>query len=813
MKFIKPIIFLLLTIGLIVVLDRNWGAVPAFGALMSPFTGFWQNAEAKTDRTDQKINIKGTLQSVSVAYDDTGVPHIFAQNDHDVYFAQGFVTARDRLWQMEFQTYAAAGRVSELVGERAIELDRYNRRLGMVYAAEQALKGMMGNEASTAVIQAYTDGINAYINQLSPEKYPIEYKLLGYAPEPWTPLKCALLLKQMAQTLASGADDLLMTNVLQKYGKAVTADLFPNYPAQESPIIPAGTKWDFTSLKVPSPPADSVPGSSLAFRWKEQDPSIGSNNWAIGPEKSATGYPILANDPHLQLNLPSIWYQVQLVSPTVNVYGVSLPGSPCVIIGFNKQIAWGVTNVGSDVLDFYKIRFKDATKREYWHDNKWKQVRERIELIKVKGKPDIVDTVRYTHHGPIVYQVGEKPFRDNLPIGYAARWVAHETSNDVNCFYILNRAKNYDDYVFALAQYASPAQNFVFADVNKDIAMSPNGKFPLKWQGQGKFLLDGANSAHDWLGWIPASQNPRVKNPPRGFVSSANQFSTDPSYPYYLNWIFAPAERGLRINDRLTAMKRATPDSLRQLQNDNFNRRAASFLPLMLPMLRAENLTDTQQKALSVLRSWNYYNNVDAVGATLFTDWLSQMYKAIWDDEFSREGEHPMRYPTYDRTLQLIMKEPTSHWFDNVKTVNHKETVNELLNTTFRQSVDSLAKQHGDFGASWAWGKHKGTDIRHLIPGLDAFSALDVQNGGGGSVVNATTERNGPSWRMVVALGPKPKAYGVYPGGQSGNPGSPYYLNLLETWRRGELNELVYLQAPTDKNSRIQSVLTLSPSK
>ncbi|GAA4407516.1 penicillin acylase family protein [Nibrella viscosa] len=813
MSYIKPVALLLFTAVLVVALSRNWGSVPAFGPLLSPFKGFWQNAEAKSDRTDQTLAISGTSQPVTVVYDDTGVPHIFAQNDRDAYFAQGFVTARDRLWQMEFQTHAAAGRVSEIVGERAVELDRYNRRLGMVYGAEQALKGMTANEAGAAVVQAYTDGINAYIRQLSPEKYPIEYKLLGYAPEPWTPLKCALLLKQMTQTLASGADDLLMTNILQKYGKDVVANLFPDYPSQESPIIPAGTKWDFTPLKVPTPPADSVPGSTLAFRWKEHDPTIGSNNWAVGSDKSATGYPILANDPHLQLSLPSIWYQVQLVSPTVNVYGASLPGTPGVIIGFNKQVAWGVTNVASDVLDFYKIRFKDATRKEYWHNNQWKPVRERVEVIKVKGMPDVVDTVRYTHHGPVVYQAEEKPFRSNVPVGYAARWIAHEVSNELNCFYILNRAKNYDDYVFALAQYASPAQNFVYADANNDIAISPNGKFPLKWKEQGKFLLDGTNPVHDWQGWIPAAQNPRVKNPPRGFVSSANQFSTDPSYPYYLNWTFAPAERGIRINNRLTTMKQATPDSLRQLQNDNYNLRAANFLPVMLPLVNPQGLNEPQQKALSTLRSWNYYNTVDALGATLFTEWLNRLYKSIWDDEFSRDGEQPMRYPTYDRTLQLITKEPNARWFDNVKTTDRKETMPELVNTSFRQTVDSLVRQHGTFGAEWAWGKHKGTDIRHLIPGLDAFSALDVQNGGGSSVVNATTERNGPSWRMVVALGPQPKGFGVYPGGQSGNPGSPYYLNLLETWRRGELNELLYLQSPTDKNPRIQSVLTLSPAR
>lgn len=809
MNRIKAILAVTLTSVLIVCLNKNWGPIPAFGPLLSPFVGFWQNAEAGM-APGQTLKLAGTQEEVTILYDDLGVPHIFARNDHDAYFAQGYVTARDRLWQMEFQTHAAAGRVSEIVGERAQELDRFNRRLGMVYGAEQALKAMMADPQSKQEVEAYSAGINAFINQLTPAQYPVEYKLLGYAPEPWTPLKCALLLKQMTSTLALGNDDLYMTNILKSYGRAVVDDLFPDYPTREDPIIPVGTKWDFAPLKVPSPPKDSFSAQlPLAFRWQERDPSIGSNNWAVGAEKSATGYPILANDPHLTLSLPSIWYQIQLVSPTMNVYGASLPGAPGVTIGFNKDVAWGVTNVGSDVLDFYQIRFRDSQRREYWHDGRWKPVRRRIETVNIKGGPAVVDTVLYTHHGPVVYQPGEKAFNKNFPVGFAARWVAHEPSNELRCFYLLNRARNYDDYRKALTFYAAPAQNFVFADNSKNIAISPNGKFPLKWKEQGKFLLDGTNPTHDWQGWIPATQNPLVKNPPRFFVSSANQFSTDPTYPYYLHWEFAPYERGARINQRLTAMQQATPDSLRMLQNDNYNLRAANFLPVLLPEVNQQGLDQSQQQALKALTTWRYQNDASGIGATIFTEWLTRFRKAVWDDEFRVDTETPMRYPSYDRTLQLITRQPDARWFDDVSTPNQKENLTGLINATFRATVDSLVKQHGAFGPGWAWARHKGTDIRHLIPGLDAFSAVDVQNGGGSSVVNATTGRTGPSWRMVVALGPSPKAYGVYPGGQSGNPGSPYYMNMIETWRKGELNELLYLTSADSQNTRVRSTLKI----
>lgn len=815
MRYLKATFSTLLLIGVVWALNRSWGPIPAFGPLLSPFVGFWQNAES-VSTADEEINLNGTKAPVTVVFDDLAIPHVFAQNDHDVYFAQGYLTARDRLWQMEFQTHAAAGRIAEIVGDRAVELDRYNRHLGMGYGAEQTLRGMQDDPATREALDAYSAGVNAWISQLSPAKYPIEYKLLGYAPEPWTTLKCALLLKQLTSTLASGADDLLMTNILRKYGAAVTADLFPGYPTREDPIIPAGTKWDFTPLPVPAASKDTGLAELMALSaprfdagLRRPNPEIGSNNWAVGAQKSATGHPILANDPHLSLSLPSIWYQIQLVSPTMNVYGASLPGAPNAIIGFNKDVAWGVTNVGADVLDFYTIRFKDESRRQYWHDKRWKPVRTRLERIKVKGRPDVVDTVLYTHHGPVVYNAGAKPFRQNIPVGHAARWIAHEKSNEMQCFYQLNRAKNFADYRKALSYYVAPAQNFIFASNQNDIAISPNGRYPLKRRGQGKFLLDGTNPADDWHGFVPADQNPLVKNPARGFVSSANQSSTDLTYPYYINWEFAPSERGRRINQRLTVMQGATTDTLRQLQNDNYNLKAADALPVILPQLTTKSLNADQQKALAVLKAWHLNNDVNEIGPTIFARWMNQLTEAVWADEFDQGDSLPMRYPTFDRTLTLMQRDPSARWFDNVKTPA-RERLPDLLTQSFRATCDTLIKQKGPIGAAWAWGTFKGTDIRHLLPGVDAFSVLDLSIGGGSGIVNATSERWGPSWRMVVALGPQPKAYGVYPGGQSGNPGSPHYQNMIETWRTGQLNELLYLQSAQAKHARIKRRLTIN---
>jgi penicillin G amidase len=807
MKWIKAILPLALALALFFVGNTKFGGIPPLGKLLSPFTGFWQNADPRQLEAQEELQLQGLQGQVSIVYDTNRVPHIFAGNDHDLYFAQGFVTARDRLWQMDFQTLAAAGRLAEVVGAQALDFDRFQRRIGMVYGARQSLAAMMADPVIRNTLQAYTAGVNAYIQSLSPKDYPLEYKLLDYAPEAWSPLKCALLLKMMAYNLTARNDDLRMSNILRQYGPEVVADLFPDYPSREDPIVPPGTRPDFTPLPTPATPAGFLAAFTHQQVEREPPEGLGSNNWAVAGSKSATGYPLLANDPHLQLSLPSLWYQVQLVGPDVNVAGVSLPGAPGVIIGFNQQVSWGVTNVHADVLDWYQLRFRDGRQREYWHDKQWKPVRPVVELIKVRGGDLIRDTVYYTHHGPIVYRKPGKVYNPQTPVGHAMRWIAHEKFNELKTFYLLNRARHYQDYRQALTYYGAPAQNFIYADVHQDIALWVNGRFPLKWKNQGKFILDGTNPAYDWQGWIPPAHNPHVKNPARGFVSSANQFPTGPDYPYYLNWQFESPERGMRINQRLAAMQQVTVDSLRALQNDNFNLHAQTILPLMLGQVQNRLLDNNQRQAFQELSDWDYRNEAPAIGATLFEVWWPLLEKAIWQDELGSSDSLPRRYPSRDRTVRLLQQQPQAQWFDNVHTPD-KETRTMLVQQSFTSTVDSLVRQHGPFGPAWAWARHKGTSLQHLAR-VPAFGKEHLRIGGGRHIVNATADRQGPSWRMVVALGPQVKAYGVYPGGQSGNPGSFYYDNLVETWRQGKLNELLYMQSVQDPAAAGLARLTL----
>lgn len=811
MKFIKAILSVAITLVLIWALQTKFGPMPPLGKFLNPATGFWQNAESKYLMQDpaHELKLYGLHDQVLVKYDDRRIPHIFARNNHDLYFAQGYLTAADRLWQMDIQTRSAAGRLAEVVGPAALEVDRYHRRMGMVYGAENTLRGMMRDPKTREVIEAYTEGINQYIGNLTIRNYPLEFKLLDYKPELWKPINCALLLKLMSETLAGGSDELELTNTLNTFGAAVTRELFPDRYYQEEPIIPAGTQWSFKPLPIPSPSRSFLAQMNNNHPHSKVE-GIGSNNWALSGSRTANGYPLLANDPHLNLTLPSIWYQVQLQAPGVNVYGVSLPGAPNIIIGYNNHISWGVTNVDADVLDWYQIKFKDASKRAYWHNNRWNPTTRRTEVIKVRGQQPVTEQVIYTHHGPVVYEneaTADPHGHKHVPVGTALRWIAHDESDELRTFYMLNRAKNYNDYRQALAHYSAPAQNFIFASRDNDIAITPNGKLPLKFKDQGKFILDGTDAANDWQGWIPNAQNPTVKNPARGFVSSGNQASTDGNYPYYINWQFGGYQRGKRINDLLASTHHATADSMRLMQTDNYSILAHDVLPALLQYIDTTKLDGTQLRALQILRSWNKRFDVDAQAAILFNRWWDEFYEHTWRDEFGRAGKS-LKWPSRDETIHLLFTQPRSKWFDNTYTPA-TETCTDIASATFNNTVNALVHDYGQPGPAWQWGKVRPVAIAHLA-NIDGLGSASFASGGWGGAINAISNKAGPSWRMVVQLGPAVKGYGIFPGGESGNPGSFYYTDMLPAWQNGRLDELLFLQSAKQSSKRIRTTLTLN---
>lgn len=803
MNYLKPSLSFLVLVLLIISLNTKFGAVPPVGKFFDPDAGFWANAETSTPHS-QELDIPGLEGTVEVYFDERRVPHIFAENEHDLYLAQGYIVARDRLFQMEMQTYDAAGRLAEVVGPQLLNRDLNTRRMGMAYGAEKAVQEISNDPHISKIIQAYADGVNAYINQLSPSDYPVEYKVLDIAPEQWEPIKTAYLLKNMTRILAGRNNDVRTSNTIQYFGDDFVEKYFLRKPELNDPIIPPTREWDFEADVPEAPDSLFVPSVSKVIDPFPHQEGIGSNNWVVSGDKTASGYPILANDPHLGLTLPSIWYEMQLSAPGLNTYGVTLQGTPAIIIGFNEKAAWGTTNVGSDVMDWYEIQFRDETQQEYWHDEQWKPTTQRVEEVKVRGGDTVLDTVIYTHHGP-VFEV-EPAMGEGEPIYHALRWIAHEPSNDLRTFYEFNKMENYDDYKQAVSHYSAPAQNFVFADQAGDIALWVSGKLPKKWERQGQTVSDGTNPAYDWQGWIPTEHNPHIKNPERGFVSSANQESAAPDYPYYLDDNFAPFERGRRINDLLEGMEDITPKDMQEMQMDDYSYYASTLMPSLLLWTNTDSLNEEEQVIYDLMAEWNYYMEAEEMAPSIFRQWAGNFYRAVWYDEFGTT-QAQLRYPPRDISVEIIKNDADLLFIDDVET-GQRETREDIATAALKETVEELTNAWGELGDTWKWGNALNNDLNHIanIPG---FGAQNLFSSGAEDAINAVRGTHGPSWRMVVELGPEVKGWGVYPGGQSGNPGSSNYDSMIEAWRTGELFELNFMKdIPSDYSYKLELTAT-----
>ena len=799
MRFLKFFFLLALTAGLTYLADTHQplgSRLPALGPLLSPFGGIWQNLRAESDaERSETLDLPGLSAPVRVAYDARRVPHIFAQTHLDAVTAQGYVTARDRLWQMDISTRDAAGRLSEVLGPSMLERDRYQRRTGMTFAAENATAYWRADPDTWPMLEAYAAGVNAYTATLDPADYPVEFKLLSYAPEPWTPYKTALFFKKMAQSLAGRYDDLESTNSRAWLGEESFEALFPEINPKESPIIPKGTPFTFDPISVDSSAADPAAGFYSYRQPDKPDVGIGSNNWAVSGTRTASGQPILCGDPHLGLTLPSIWYEVQLHTPEYNVYGVSLPGVPCVIIGFNESVAWSVTNVGHDVTDWYRVDWTDDSRTTYRLDGREEAATLRIDTISVRGQMAQYDTVRYTKMGPVVFTQTDNPYRD-----LAMRWVVHDTpsGSELLTFHRLNKAKNYLDYSRALRSYDAPAQNFVFAGRSGDIAIKVNGKFPIKAPQQGRYIAEGNDSKNLWQGWIPKDQVPQVKNPPRGFVSSANQRSADVDYPYYYNGGFADY-RGRIINAKLAGMSNITVEDMMNLQTDNYSQFAAELLPLLLEKLDRRQLNTLQTGIVQQLTDWGYRFEPQSVAAPFFAEWARGFYKLAWDEFSSRDSANAQLTPEWWHTLDLMQEQPQLSFWD-IEATPERETLRDLVNQAFQNMSVELRERAADSGFNWT--TYRPLSVPHMAR-IEPFGEYSLAAGGHPYSINANKPGFGPSWRMVVHLTDPVEAYGIYPGGASGRPGDPYFTTGVAPWAKGDYFKLFYMQ---DADDRRQSV-------
>jgi penicillin amidase len=753
---------------------------PSAGRFFNPFQGIWQSVRSG----EMSLEIKGDIRSsVKILFDERDVPHIYADNMEDALYAQGYLHAAHRLFSMDISTRAAAGRLSEILGSRTIAYDHNQRQRGFEKAAIEKAKSWYTYEGNASLIDAYVQGVNDFIQTLDYTTLPIEYKILSARPVPWSATHTALMATNMAIMLCLQEHDLDYSTARQLLSPEEFSFLFPLHNAKESPVIPADHEWTFE----PSIPENKIQWDSVSRNQNPADKKVdlhGSNNWAVAASKTRNGLPILANDPHLALTLPNIWYEMEIHTPDVHVHGVSIPGLPFIVIGFNESIAWGTTNSGQDVLDWYTIQWQDSSRIHYYMDGKATEAILRPEVIGIRGKRSITDTIRYTHWGPVMSQGDHKDM--------AMKWIGHiqANTNDMAFLQKINKASNVSDYRDAVKAFQYPAQNKVFASTTGDIAISVAGVMPIRPVSLGREVLDGSKSTNDWTGLIPFEHAPFIINPESGFVSSANQAPAGITYPYDLIGERTFEDyRGRVINSILDTMSDITVQDMMSLQQNNFNLHAAEILPHMLSIvMHQECMKKEYTDYIQTLQHWTYEQHKDSLAPVLFEMWYDAFEHLFFDELDSLHVMHPE-----DWRIAEMLIDSNHRFFDVIATENVRETAGDIICQSFETMMETFLAL--DIDERNNWGSYKATTIPHLGR-FDPFGVKFLSTSGGRHIVNAQSRTHGPSWRMIVELSTPPKAFVNYPGGQSGNPASKHYADFIPKFYEGKYFEVALRPDP-----------------
>ncbi|MFQ6125211.1 MAG: penicillin acylase family protein [Candidatus Heimdallarchaeota archaeon] len=834
------------------VLTISLGPVPPLGDLINPNGGLWaisQNADLPEFQT---IELPGLIDTVTIYRDSYGVPHIYANTEEDLYFATGYVHAQDRLWQLDITRRQFNGRLSEILGDVALETDIFYRTIGLERVANQSYQTFLAQDPDSTYLRAlhaYTKGINTYIENMQPKDLPLEFRLINYEPTPWRPHDTLAFANMMEWSLAGDIDlELIMAQLVHRFGREKAEELFPientigqipvipnygSYPS--SPLTPAVYYSQIeTSMqeKIPRGLINSI--TRILDRLKRirsikvgdipinefRASFLGSNNWVIDGTKSATGWPILANDMHLSHSLPPIWYEIHQVSNDsgLNVYGFSFIGAPTVIAGHNEYCAWGYTNVGADVTDFYYYKLNPNNPDQYWSANKgdWESFTIVEEKIPVKDAEDYPLSIRYTEHGPIISEEvhRESQYATLLPeyTPVAMRWTGHDTPDPLmRAVYNFNHMHNLTEFIQAGIDWWVPAQNTVFADIYGNVAIRPVGHYPLRPPGYwGRVPHNGSAGENEWLGFIPYDEIPVSANPSQHYLASANQKTAGPEYPYFLGSFFANGYRARRINELLRTGGTGphgtiTFQDMQRFQTDNVDTAALAFKPHILSI---SPTNDPQvQAVLEYIAPWNGSMLKDLVAPTIWREWLDYFMHNTFDDEYKAANAIGLPLPQWTVLENFTLYNQSVDWFNDISTSNHVETIKDIILKSMKNTIKQLTEDFGSDMKKWLWGDYHKLHVDHLA-GRDLFGPLSAPpfrydgdantlNAAGGSkktFANVTYREvhSGPSERFVVDLGKLREntlekgtypnvAESVIPGGQRGWALSYHYKDQLET--------------------------------
>jgi penicillin amidase len=749
------------------------------------------------------LQIKGFSAEVNVLRDSYGIPHIYAENEKDLYHAVGFSMAQDRLWQMDLLRRVTQGRLSEILGKDLVNTDLLMRALRIQEKSEKIIAG--ASPETMQALEAFSAGVNEYIRY-----YPLppEFRILGYNPEPWEPIQSINLIGYMSWDLKSGWDSEILLHQLQgKVSDEQIQQLIPGMENHKTAIYP-----DFHSPVINIGETILSAGNNL----EELGVQIfqGSNNWAVSGKKSKTGKPLLANDMHLGLMSPGIWYQMhQNVNGKLNVTGLVLPGQPFVIAGHNDSIAWGMTNVMVDDIDFYAEKLnEDSTK--YLFDGEWKDLLIKTEIIKTKEGEDIKKTVKFTHRGPIV-----NDFKKGAEIPLSIRWLGNEMSNEIRSVFLLNRAKNWTDFRDAAKTFTAVSQNIVYADVAGNIGLQCSAGVPIR-AGNGIQIYPGDSSKYDWTGLVPFEELPFEYNPERGYVSSANNKTVPDDYPYYISHWFATSDRIDRIREMLEEKQLLGIEDFEAMHRDVKAKKAEQITPVFLAAIKSgTGLNDTEKEALKKLEEWNFELTRESVAASLFEILYRKVCENLVKDDLSPELFTALKGQRWllENLIMNIQTEQLSGWIDD-KNTPETETFDEIVKRSFKETVADLSSDLGGNSELWNWGKIHTFTLQHPLGTVNILNKGFSLNKGPFEVPgsyhtvspysysynNLYKVNHGASHRHIFDVGNWDASKTVIPTGTSGIPASDFYLDQTEMYLNNQYHADPFSKTEVEKAAKFR---------
>ncbi|HEX9671402.1 MAG TPA: penicillin acylase family protein [Thermoanaerobaculia bacterium] len=766
-----------------------------------------------------RVAAAGLARPVEVVRDRWGVPHIYAASAHDLFFAQGYVHAQDRLWQMEFNRRVSSGRLGEVLGAGLLDADRYLRTLGLRRAA--ARDWPLLDQATRAALQAYADGVNQFV-ATHRGRLPLEFTLLGFSPEPWTPLDSLAWCKLMSLNLGLNHTwEILRARLIARVGEAGAHELLPPYPA-DAPIIVPPEAGGYAGLGDGGAPATAVP-AAVASLLGRPGTIWASNSWAVHGRRTASGRPLLANDTHLGLGMPSVWYENGLHGGGFNVAGFSFAGMPAVVIGFNGRIAWGITNMCADVQDLFLERLDDRRQpRRYLFRGAWRPLAVTHETIRLKGAEPVELAVRATLHGPLVD--GVVPELKGGPPA-ALQWTALAGGRLADALLALDQARGWGEFRQALARWDYPSVNFTYADVDGNVGYQSSGRVPVRAGGaRGLVPAPGWTGEHEWEGFIPWPAMPRVLNPPDGFVVTANHRVVGDGYPYYIAEDMADPYRAARIRERLAATPEATPQTARALQADVYSLPAAALRPYLLGVPPGSEL---ERRALAEVAAWDLGMATESAGAAVYQAWLWFLWSHLFADELGEELMASYRQLGLSQVPMLVelLARPESRWYDDRRTPAVEGRA-EVLRRSLAAAVAWLAERCGDDPARWTWGRVHPMTFVHAPLGQSGIAPLEwAFNVAAGPVpgdpftVNETLHDLeqpfavvfGVSQRLIVDLGAPARSLAVNSTGQSGHAFHRHRADQVGPWRDVAYHPLLTSRAAVERQA--EGILTLVPGR